>query len=647
MCGITGFISRESQPVGILLDALTRMSERLTHRGPDAAGEWIADNGQIALAHRRLAIVDLSPTGKQPMESQRYSLVFNGEIYNFRTLRRELEQQGISFNGHSDTEVLLYGFECWGIEETLSRVEGMFAFCAYDKDTKTIYLARDRMGEKPLYFSHNQHAFIFGSELKALTSYPLWNERICHKALGLYFKHNCIPAPYTIYENTYKLEPGHYLTFNVQNFSYDKHCYWSAKDAFISGAQTPFSGTPLEAADEIEKRLKDSIRDQMLADVPLGAFLSGGIDSSSVTAIMQSLSDKPINTFSIGFDFHSYNEAEHAKAIANHLGASHTELYVSESDTTNIIPALPEIYDEPFADSSQIPTYLVCKMAREYVTVALSGDGGDELFAGYSRYHQVQRSRKSLNSLKGQLHKTLIGALTKLPASSIDRLLSPLLSIASKYPKHAGTRLKSNNYVSQQDALVDYYRSSIEFWHKNSNLVLNPENCIYSLNNPELYSLDFSDLHLMQYMDTQMYLPDDILTKVDRAGMAVSLETRIPILNHKIVEFAATLPDQINTHDNKAKWPLQEVLSRYIPRTLFERPKQGFAIPIGEWLRGPLNEWMMDLLNESSIKQQGLLNYDAIKPILEMHMDGNSDYSLNLWSILMFQSWLQHNSSHT
>lgn len=639
MCGITGFISASPRQADKSHYILKQMSDRLVHRGPDSAGTWVSEDKKVALAHRRLAILDLSPAGHQPILGSRFCLTFNGEIYNFKRIKEELCKLGAHFNGHSDTEVLLQALEFWGIDKTLNQVEGMFAFAAYDLREAKLYLARDRMGEKPLYYSQRPNDFIFGSELKAFNQHPGWSPEIDHNALTLYFKHNCIPAPYSIYKDTCKLKPGHYLRVNVDDLDIKETCYWSMAEKFAAGHKTPFDGTAQEASQQLEQLLTASIRDQIVADVPLGSFLSGGIDSSAVTAVMQGQSTNPINTYSIGFNFHDFNEAVFAKEIAQHLGTSHTEFYVSEQDAKDVIPELPEIYDEPFADSSQIPTYLVCKLAKQQVTVALSGDGGDELFAGYSRYDQILNSWAKKHNTKGKLSSLALNALAKAPSTLVENTLGPVLKLQGQYSEQVSLRLRARNHIQKSRSLPEYYRKSIEFWHSKSNLLLSNNNPIYALNAPQLNCNDVSPLALLQYLDTKMYLPDDILAKVDRAGMAVSLETRIPLLNHKIVEFAVTLPDEIKTHNGKTKWPLQDVLSRHVPTQLFDRPKQGFAIPIGEWLRGPLNSWMMDLLSHEKIKSQGLFNYDAISPIITMHMNGNGDHSPKLWSLLMFQAW--------
>lgn len=636
MCGITGFFEATARNThatdrDAMMTSLQKMADAIVHRGPDAQGYWLSEKARQALAHRRLAIVDLSEAGRQPMESEHYVLVFNGEIYNFRDIRKELEARGQTFKGHSDTEVLLFALEAWGLDKTLTKLEGMFAFCALNKQTNKAYLVRDRMGEKPLYYSKQGARFFFGSELKTLKAHPNFQAKLNHAALGLYIQHNCVPAPYSIYEDCYKLLPGEYLTLDCASLDYSTQSYWSCLEVMQKGAENPFSGTASDAADALEQALIHSVKDQMLADVPLGSFLSGGIDSSTVTGIMQSLSRKPINTYSIGFDFSGFNEAEHAKAIAAHLGTNHTEFYVSEQDTKDVIPKLASIYCEPFADSSQIPTYLVCALAKQHVTVALSGDGGDELFAGYSRYQRVlkawqQAGPSALEKLAGALPKQVFNSLMALP-----------LRATGKYPHFSAERLRSNYHKASATSFSEFYRRSISFWQDNAHPVLNNQLAPYSLTQSTAHELD--KLTHLQYLDTQLYLPDDILTKVDRAGMAVSLETRIPLLNHKVVELAASIPSDIRTYNGVAKWPLQEVLSRYVPRQLFERPKQGFAIPIGEWLRGPLKGWMTDLLNEKRIREQGLFDYKTIYPILKMHLDGNSDYSLQLWSILMFQSW--------
>jgi asparagine synthase (glutamine-hydrolysing) len=641
MCGITGFFAElgAAQDNSATKARLKTMTDAMTHRGPDAEGLWVNNKNTTALGHRRLAIVDLSEAGAQPMESQHFVLVFNGEIYNFRSIRNELEVLGQTFQGHSDTEVLLFAIEQWGLENTLEKLEGMFAFCAYNKQTNTAYLVRDRMGEKPLYYSKQNSAqgkrFFFGSELKTLKANTDFQARLDQRALSLYITHNCVPAPYSIYQDCYKLLPGQYLQLNCDTLEYKTEHYWSSQQAFINGANNPLEGSPTDAANALEAALTKSIKDQMLADVPLGAFLSGGIDSSTVTAIMQAQSNKPINTYSIGFDFAGFNEAEHAKAIAKHLGTEHTEFYVSEQDTKDVIPKLASIYCEPFADSSQIPTFLVCKLAKQHVTVALSGDGGDELFAGYSRYEKVLDAWRKNNG-----PSALEKAAHHLPKSLFNTLISLPLGVSGQYPHFAAERLHSNYYKVSATSFNEFYRRSISFWQDNAHPLINHDVVKYSLTQPSENAFD--KLTQLQYLDTQMYMPDDILTKVDRAGMAVSLETRIPLLNHKIVELAARIPSDIRTHNGVAKWPLQEVLSRYVPRELFDRPKQGFAIPIGEWLRGPLKGWMTDLISPTRIRQQGLFDYKTIYPMLKMHLDGNSDYSLQLWSILMFQSWVDH-----
>jgi len=639
MCGITGFIRKVPQQADKSHYILNQMSDQLVHRGPDSAGTWASEDGKVALAHRRLAILDLSAAGHQPMVGSRFCLTFNGEIYNYKVIKAELKKLGAHFSGHSDTEALLQSLEFWGIEKTLNRLEGMFAFAAYDLRDGKLYLARDRMGEKPLYYSKQGDHFLFSSELKTFKQYPNWQATIDQKALSLYFKHNCIPAPYCIYQDSWKLNPGHYLTIDPNTLAFTEHCYWSVEKTFLQGSQNPFTGSADDAAEALDKLLRNTIHEQMVADVPLGSFLSGGIDSSTVTAIMQNISTKPINTYSIGFDFHDFNEAEHAKTIAKHLGTSHTEFYVSEKETQDVLPLLPEIYDEPFADSSQIPTYLVCKLAKQHVTVALSGDGGDELFSGYSRYAQTLNNWEKVNSTTGRIQNFALQKVAKLPTNVLDNVLSPALSAMGKYPLHAGLRLKTKAWKQQQISLTDYYRSNIEFWPDQWRLLQNPMQADYVMNNHDYENMGLSRMRLLQLLDSKMYLPDDILTKVDRAGMAVSLETRIPLLNHNIVEFSASLPDHINIRNGKDKWPLQQILSKYVPVELFDRPKQGFAIPLGEWLRGPLNAWMEDLLSEESLAKSGFFKHQSITPIIKMHMDGDSDFSPTLWSLLMFQSW--------
>ena len=642
MCGIAGFVlgPHRDRPVGPA-ETLATMGRSLAHRGPDGWDYCFSDVTGVGLVHRRLAIQDVSPLGAQPMESEtgRYLMVFNGEIYNFHTLHMELGANGHRFRGHSDTEVMLAAMEQWGIESALGQFKGMFAFGVWDRDTGKLWLARDRMGEKPLYYAWWNGHFIFGSELKALCEFPGYAPDVDRSALALLLRHNYIPAPHTVYEGTRKLLPAHCLVVDVTkpDVPVESFPYWSLAAAFAR----PSNLDRHTVVDELEHCLGAVIEEQMVADVPLGAFLSGGIDSSAVVALMQERASRPVKTFSIGFREQGYNEAEQAAAVAAHLGTEHTELYVDPADALDVIPQLPTIYDEPFADSSQIPTYLVSRMTREYVTVALSGDGGDELFAGYERYPGTARAWQKLHERPG-LRAGLERATLAMPdalAGPVARMMTTPQRILSR--EGLADKLLRERLVRHAPSLQEFYRQRIGFWTDPAQVVLRGEEPEYALTGP--LPENISRLSLVQqlmWLDMNSYLPDDILTKVDRAAMAVSLETRVPMLDQRVVEFALSLPVEWNLDGRVGKQVLRQLLYRHVPRELVDRPKQGFAVPMARWLRHELRDWAEALLEPSRLRQEGYFRAPAVRRVWSDHLAERADYSSQLWGVLSFQAWL-------
>lgn len=632
MCGIAGFFDANSS----LLDekqTLQTMVDVINHRGPDDNGVYF-DNG-LALGHARLSIHDLSINGKQPMysHSKRWILVFNGEIYNFTVLRKELSEfYNMKFNSHSDTEVLVNAIDIFGFEKTLKKCIGMFSLAAYSFSDKKLYLARDRFGEKPLYYGLQNNIFAFASELKSLK--PLkgagWQFDVDRDVLATYMRYGYVPTPYSIYKNIYKLDSGSFLTVS-ENLEINKHYYWTQEAALD---QDKFSGTYIEAVDCLETQLKNTLRMQMSSDVPLGAFLSGGVDSSLIVALMQSCSDQKINTFSIGSNNKKYDESAYAKRVANIIGTNHTEFIVSEADALAVIPALTNMYDEPFADSSQIPTFLVSKLAKSKVTVALTGDAGDELFGGYNRYLLADKVWGLLvsNILRKKTFEFLpVNMLTKLPY------------LKNKYALLSDKLMKLKVIVSaSQGSKYNLYKQICSGIHK-TDLVLNATE-IDMLNAKNLLNhTNKTYKEWMMFADSKTYMIDDILTKVDRAAMAVSLETRVPFLNHNIFEFAWSLPIEYKIKNGVGKRILRDILYKYVPKELIERPKMGFGIPVDSWLRGELKEWASDLLCFDKIEQQGYLNPQLVQHYWVEHQSGKRNWQAALWSILMFQSWLTEN----
>ena len=634
MCGIAGFIGAAGGGAEAIAEA---MAKSIAYRGPDDQGVWIDPETETALVHRRLSIIDLSAAGHQPMASAdgRYVVSYNGEVYSFQPIAAELAALGHKFRGHSDTEVILESFAASGIEATLKRMIGMFAIALWDRRERTLTLMRDRLGIKPLYWAKFGNTFLFGSELKALRAHPGWTPRIDQSAVAAFMRHNYIPAPRTIYEGVYKLEPGTILTLPWQSEPQITR-FWNARTVARDGSRNPIEGDDAELTEQLESLLQDAVGRRMIADVPLGAFLSGGVDSSTVVALMQAAKSGTVKSFSIGFDIPGYNEAHHAAAVARHLGTDHTELTVTSKEALDVIPRLADFYDEPFADSSQIPTYLVSAMTRKYVTVALSGDGGDELFAGYNRYQLTQRFWRSLSLLPGAVRKGAAAAITSVRPDRWTQLLSGLPS--RLLPPQAGDKMHKAAAVLRLDSADAVYRRLVSHWEPSEIMPQAPEP--ESILNDATLQKDFPDLlDRMQFLDLVTYLPDDILTKVDRASMAVALEARVPLIDHRVVEFAWRLPARVKVRNGVSKWILRQVLYRHVPPDLIERPKMGFGIPLGEWLRGPLRDWAESLLDERRLREAGLLDAAMVRSYWQDHLAGRRNWQYLLWDVLMLEAW--------
>jgi len=638
MCGIAGFWrsrQRDERP----LEVLKNMGDAIAHRGPDDAG-YFCDPAGIGLVHRRLSIIDLSAEGHQPMTSAsgRYVIIFNGEVYNFEEIRAELRE--IHWRGHSDTEVILAAIDRWGLDAAVRRFVGMFAFVLWDRYDDHLFLVRDRLGIKPLYYGRVGADFVFASELKAITAYPDFSGIIDREALTLYMRHNYIPTPHCIYEGFKKLPPGSILALTKWDVEPELRSYWSAMEVAETGLQTQFEGSDAELIEQLHERLKSAVGLRMIADVPLGAFLSGGIDSSSVVALMQAQSSRPIKTFTIGFHEHGYNEAEDAKSVAQHLGTDHTELYLTSQDALNVVPMLPAMYDEPFADSSQIPTYLVSRLARTKVTVSLSGDGGDELFGGYNRYLLTKEIWKWLTRFPKTARRTAAGAICAIPPSAFDAAYAMLRPILPKSKRLSTVGDKMHK-------LAGFFNSSDpgEIYLGALSQCEDPLQLVISNQEPVTIKRMIKDSEAMPTLEEAMmvtdigtYLPDDILTKVDRASMAVSLEARVPLLDHRIVEFAWRVPLRMKIRAGLGKWLFRQVLYKYVPQVLVERPKTGFSVPIGQWLRGPLREWAEDRLSLEKL-DHGLLKANAIRTKWKEHVSGKRNWQYVLWNVVVFQDW--------
>jgi asparagine synthase (glutamine-hydrolysing) len=615
------------------------MASRLHHRGPDDDGTWVDAEAGVALGHRRLAILDLSPAGHQPMSSAsgRWVLIFNGEIYNHLELRRELEaaQPAPAWRGHSDTETLLAAVEAWGLVAALECCVGMFAMALWDRDRRELYLARDRMGEKPLYCGWQGDSFLFGSELRALREHPAFDADVDRGALSLLLRYNYVPGPYSVYAGITKLPAGTWLKVSGSQRNTSPVAYWSLGDTAERGTSRPFAGSESDAVSTLERLLSDAIGRQMMADVPLGALLSGGVDSTVVAALMQARSTRPVRTFTIGFDERAYDEATHARAVARHLGTEHTEMRLAGADALALVPRLPSIYDEPFADSSQLPTHLVMQLAREHVTVALSGDGGDESFGGYNRYFLGPLLWRRVGWMPMSVRSALLQLAPALPASVASRLGAA--QAHDKLRKLA--RVFATRRIHCQD---DLYCALVSEWPDPIGITLGANLSPSLLDQRERWPRLSDPSARMMAMDSLTYLPDDILVKVDRAAMAVSLETRAPFLDRDVVEFAWSLPMSMKLRDGRGKWILRQLLDRYVPRGLVERPKMGFGIPLDDWLRGPLRDWAEALLDEGRLRREGYLRPEPVREAWRRHLAGQASLGYRLWSVLMFQAWLEH-----
>lgn len=651
MCGITGFYSNS---LSTFNNVIVDMNSAISHRGPDTNGVWLDKNSGIVLGHQRLSIIDVSSLGNQPMQSNsgRYILTYNGEIYNYLEIRKELKKNNsnIKWRSNSDTETLIESIDFWGLESTLQKIDGMFAFGLWDQKNRSLTLVRDRIGEKPLYYGWqgegNNRVFLFGSELKALKIHPEFNGQINRDAIALQLRHNCIPAPYTIYKDIYKLLPGNYLELKQsdlkKNLLSPPKQYWSLTSSLMHGNNNQLELSESEFQEKLKENLQISVKKQMISDVPLGAFLSGGIDSSTIVALMQSQSTKPVKTFTVGFNEKDYSEAQYAKKIAKHLGTNHTELYVSSKEAMDVIPKISTIYDEPFSDSSQIPTFLVSQLAKENVKVAISGDGGDELFCGYNRYIISEKFSPIFRFMPLKIRKTLASTIQSIPPRSLNKILK-FLPILNQYSNFGDKIHKGANVLNLKN-FSDIYYTLCSHWKNPTKIVLNSEEpgTFLTKFKPNLKYLN--NQQQMMALDLLTYLPDDILVKVDRAAMASSLETRVPFLDHKLIEHVFKIPHSLKYRNGNGKWILKRILNEYVPKNLTQRPKMGFEIPIGSWLRGPLRDWAENLLNEKRLNQENFFNTKFVRAKWFDHLDGKKNWQHDLWDILMFQVWLENNN---
>ncbi len=640
MCGIAGIWDRRLRRTPDTLAKIAEaMADAIAHRGPDAGTTWIDPEPGIAFGHRRLSIIDLSPAGAQPMASSsgRFVISYNGEVYNADELRCELEAIGQRFRGHSDTEVIVEAVATWGVEIAISRLIGMFALSLWDRRERTLYLVRDRLGIKPLYWAEFDGCLIFGSELKALRAEPSWSAEIDSNALATYMRFGYVPAPRTIYCRVQKLLPGTIL--RLRRDEPPKFItYWSLEDVARRGQGTRFQGTEEEAAEALDELLRDAVKRRMVADVPLGAFLSGGIDSSSVVALMQVQSPRPVRTFSIGFHEAGYDEGKHAAAVAKHLGTEHTELYTSPKHALEVIPNLADMYDEPFADSSQIPTYLVSKMTRQHVTVALSGDGGDELFAGYTRYFRAPGLWRAIDATPQPLRTVAASGLRALSPAAWSTLGG--LIPEKQRPAQFGDKMhKLANVLAGEPEANAFYRQVVSLWVDPGRVLTRGEEIPGPLEDPSVRAIVPDFVERMQYLDMLTYLPDDILTKVDRASMAVSLEARVPLLDHRVVAFSWSLPPALKAGTGLGKRLLRRVLARYVPHQLIERPKMGFTVPLNDWLRNELREWAENLLSERRLCTEGMFEPAVVRRCWREHLERTHEWGAPLWGVLMFQAW--------
>ncbi len=645
MCGLAGILSVAPLQDGIEV-LLEQMGQKIFSRGPDSSGIWINADARIGLVHRRLAILDLTEAGHQPMLSstKRFVISFNGEIYNHLELRMALEMDSVrSWRGHSDTETILMAIEVWGLEETLKRCVGMFALAVWDQQEQTLSLARDRFGEKPLYFGlPNNTDLIFASELKSFKALPSFNPQIDRDSLAKFLRYNYVPAPYSIYKGIFKVEPAQIITFNNRLEMVNKIIYWNLTDKISESRLNPIPNIE-QVTLELEMTLKHTINEQMLSDVPLGAFLSGGVDSSLIVSLMQDVSKNPVKTFSIGFEEEDYNEAPFASAVASHLGTEHHELIVTADKALSIVNKIADIYDEPFADSSQIPTFLVSEMARQHVTVCLSGDAGDELFCGYNRYLLTAKLWRILSKFP-RLMRIFTAALLRCGSISFWNKMNIL--IPKKYRmSNLGDKLyKAANVITAAN-LETLYLELTSIWQEPEQVVIGA--AAGSSQVRELVPDCLDHISWMMAHDSLTYLPGDILTKVDRAAMAVSLETRAPFLDHRVFELAWRIPQKYKLQSNQGKIPLRKILYKFVPKELIERPKKGFAIPVAEWLRGPLKPWAETLITKQRIEDDGFFNYDIISRMWLEHQNGKRNWHYQLWAILIFQCWYENASKQS
>jgi asparagine synthase (glutamine-hydrolysing) len=647
MCGIVGFLFGDRSQINSIESILHDMAGSIIPRGPDGYGYW-SDGSVVALGHRRLSVVDVSDAGSQPMHSDcgRYVLVFNGEIYNHLILRNSFEKKNkISWKGHSDTETLLYCFSVWGIDRTLESIVGMFSMAVWDRNKKQLVLVRDRLGEKPLYYGWigqgDVRSFVFGSDLAAIKVHPAFDLVIDRNALAMYVRSNYVPAPYSIYKDIFKLLPGHKLEVGFDDRVPVIKKFWSIHDCAKAGVTKPFLDGDMSAISLVEQKLIEVVAGQMIADVPIGAFLSGGVDSSVVVALMQLQSATPVNTYTIGFHEALYNEAPHAKLVAQHIGTNHNEIYVGAREAIDVIPLLTNLYTEPFADSSQIPTFLVSKLASQSVTVSLSGDGGDEIFGGYNRYVMTQKMWSRISHFPLFFRKMVASSIQSLPPNILTSAINPLqfLMNSSNRISNIGDKLHKGAGVLSSISHVELYDKLVQCWNP-IEIVIGCTSIPTDNNNVHDYSELFNNVQRMMLIDTVSYLPDDILVKLDRASMGVSLESRSPFLDHSLVELAWRLPHHMKFRDGVGKWILREVLYRHVPKKLIDRPKMGFGIPIDIWLRGPLREWAENLLDVNVLREQGFFKPEPILKKWSEHLSGQRNWQQHLWTILMFQSWL-------